>query len=174
LVINFGLKDYQRKRLVTFVDPQIDPQGASYAINQAMIAIGSGGFQGKGFKATGTQIEQGFIPGTTVHTDYIFTAIAEQWGFVGNMILLGAFTTLLLACLFVAHKSADEFGLVITAGFATQIFFHVYQNIGMTIAIMPITGLPLPLISYGGTFLLMNTLALGLINSVWIHRKDVV
>lgn len=174
LVINFGLKDYQRKRLVTFVDPQIDPQGASYAINQALIAIGSGGFQGKGFKATGTQVEQGFIPGTTVHTDYIFTAIAEQWGFLGNVILLSSFGTLLLACLFVAHKSADEFGLVITAGFTTQIFFHVYQNVGMTIAIMPITGLPLPLISYGGTFLLMNTLALGLVNSVWIHRKEVV
>jgi rod shape determining protein RodA len=74
----------------------------------------------------------------------------------------------------VAHKSADEFGLVICAGFTAQIFFHVYQNIGMTIAIMPITGLPLPLISYGGTFLLMNTLSLGLVNSVWIHRKDIV
>jgi rod shape determining protein RodA len=174
LVINFGLKPYQRQRLVTFVDPQIDPQGASYAINQALIAIGSGGFAGKGFKATGTQVEQGFIPGTTVHTDYIFTAISEQWGFVGNMILISAFGVLLLTCLFVAHKSADEFGLVICAGFTAQIFFHVYQNIGMTIAIMPITGLPLPLISYGGTFLLMNNISLGLVNSVWIHRKDIV
>jgi rod shape determining protein RodA len=174
LVVHFGLKPYQRQRLVTFVDPQIDPQGASYAINQALIAIGSGGFAGKGFKATGTQVEQGFIPGTTVHTDYIFTAISEQWGFVGNFVLISAFGLLLLSCLFVAHKSADEFGLVICAGFTAQIFFHVYQNIGMTIAIMPITGLPLPLISYGGTFLLMNTLSLGLVNSVWIHRKDIV
>jgi hypothetical protein len=85
-----------------------------------------------------------------------------------------SFGVLLLTCLFVAHKSADEFGLVICAGFTAQIFFHVYQNIGMTIAIMPITGLPLPLISYGGTFLLMNNISLGLVNSVWIHRKDIV
>ena len=174
LIINFGLKPYQRQRLVTFVDPQIDPQGASYAINQALIAIGSGGFAGKGFKATGTQVEQGFIPGTTVHTDYIFTAIGEQWGFLGNVILISAFSGLLIACLYSAHKSADVYGLVISAGFAMQIFFHVYQNIGMTIAIMPITGLPLPLISYGGTFLLMNMFALGLVNSVWIHRREVV
>ena len=159
---------------MTFVDPQIDPQGASYAINQALIAIGSGGFAGKGFKATGTQVEQGFIPGTTVHTDYIFTAIGEQWGFLGNVILISAFGGLLIACLYSAHKSADVYGLVISTGFAMQIFFHVYQNIGMTIAIMPITGLPLPLISYGGTFLLMNMFALGLVNSVWIHRREVV
>jgi rod shape determining protein RodA len=173
LVINFGLKDYQRKRLVTFVDPDIDPRGASYAINQAMIAIGSGGFSGKGFKATGTQIEQGFVPGTTVHTDYIFTAIGEQWGFVGGVSIIGAYTLLLLACLFSAHKSSDNYGLVIAAGFAAQLFFHVYQNIGMTIAIMPITGLPLPLVSYGGTFLLTIMFGLGLVNSVWIHRKEV-
>lgn len=174
LVINFGLKPYQRQRLVTFVDPQIDPQGASYAINQALIAIGSGGFNGKGFKAPNTQVEQGFIPGTTVHTDYIFTAIGEQWGFLGTSVLVGSFGLLLMACLFSAHKSADHYGLVIATGFATQIFFHVYQNIGMTIAIMPITGLPLPLISYGGTFLLVNMVALGLVNSVWVHRKEVV
>ena len=173
LVINFGLKDYQRKRLVTFVDPDIDPQGASYAINQAMIAIGSGGFSGKGFKATGTQIEQGFVPGTTVHTDYIFTAIGEQWGFIGGVSLISAYTLLLLACLFSAHKASDNYGLIIAAGFAAQLFFHVYQNIGMTIAIMPITGLPLPLISYGGTFLLTIMFGLGLVNSVWIHRKEV-
>jgi rod shape determining protein RodA len=174
LVINFGLKDYQRKRLVTFMDPEIDPQGSSYAINQALIAIGSGGFAGKGFKATGTQIEQGFVPGTTVHTDYIFTAIGEQWGFVGGVTLIGAYTLLLLACLFCAHKSNDNFGLMIAAGFTAQIFFHVYQNIGMTIAIMPITGLPLPLVSYGGTFLLTIMLGLGLVNSIWIHRKEVI
>lgn len=173
LVVNFGLKPYQRARLVTFMDPDIDPQGTSYAITQALIAIGSGGFFGKGFKATGTQVEQGFVPGTTVHTDYIFTAIAEQWGFVGGVALLAIFTMLLLACIFSAHKSADEFGLVVAAGFSAQLFFHVYQNVGMTIAIMPITGLPLPLISYGGTFLLMITFALGLINSIWIHRKEV-
>ncbi len=173
LAMNFGLKDYQRKRIVTFFDPAIDPHGSGWAINQSMIAIGSGGLNGKGFKAPNTQIEQGFLPGTTVHTDYIFSAIGEQWGFLGGVLLLGVFTVLLLSCLFTASQSADEFGLLITAGFTTQIFFHVYQNIGMTVALMPITGLPLPLISYGGTFVIMLMFSLGLVNSVWIHRKVV-
>ena len=171
LVINFGLKQYQRDRIVAFIDTEIDPLGAGWAINQSLIAIGSGGFAGKGFKATGTQVEQGFIPGTTVHTDYIYTAIGEQWGFAGGVVLLTLFGLLLVTCLFTAHQSADEFGLIIVAGFSAQIFFHVYQNIGMTIALMPITGLPLPLISYGGTFVVMIMFALGIVNSVWIHRK---
>ena len=171
VVINFGLKEYQRARIVSFVDTDIDPLDTGWAINQSLIAVGSGGLAGKGFKATGTQVEQGFIPGTTVHTDYIFTAIAEQWGFVGGMFLLSTFALLLLTILFTAHQAADEFGMIITTGFAAQIFFHVYQNMGMTIALMPITGVPLPLISYGGTFLIMIMFALGLVNSVWVHRK---
>lgn len=172
LVINFALKPYQRSRLVAFVDPEIDPLGASWAINQSLIAIGSGGFAGKGFKATGTQVEQGFIPATTVHTDYIFTAVAEQWGFFGAAILIGLFGALLISCLLTAHQAADDFGLIIAAGIAAQIFFHVYQNIGMTISLMPITGLPLPLISYGGTFVVILMFAFGLVNSVWVHRKE--
>jgi rod shape determining protein RodA len=171
LLINFVLKPYQRARIVAFIDPAIDPLGAGWAINQSLIAIGSGGFGGKGFMATGTQVEQGFIPGTTVHTDYIFTAIGEQWGFIGGVVLISIFAVLILTMLLTAHQSADELGLLITVGFATQIFFHVYQNIGMTIALMPITGLPLPLISYGGTFLVMVMFGLGLVNSVWVHRK---
>ncbi len=173
LTMNFALKPYQRQRIVAFTDPAIDPLGAGWAINQSLIAIGSGGFTGKGFKATGTQVEQGFIPGTTVHTDYIFTAIGEQWGFIGGVFLISLFAILLLACLLTAHQSADEYGLIITTGFTAQIFFHVFQNIGMTIALMPITGLPLPLISYGGTFLVLLMFALGLVNSVWVHRKQI-
>jgi len=171
LMINFVLKPYQRARIVAFVDPEIDKLGAGWAINQSLIAIGSGGFSGKGFMATGTQVEQGFIPGTTVHTDYIFTAVGEQWGFVGGVVLISLFAVLLMTMLLTAHQAADELGLLISVGFATQVFFHVYQNIGMTIALMPITGLPLPLISYGGTFLVMVMFGLGLVNSVWVHRK---
>jgi rod shape determining protein RodA len=173
LALNFALKPYQRQRIVAFTDPAIDPLGAGWAINQSLIAVGSGGFSGKGFKATGTQVEQGFIPGTTVHTDYIFTAIAEQWGFVGGVFLVGLFAALLLVMLLIAHQAADEFGLIIVTGFTAQIFFHVYQNVGMTIALMPITGLPLPFISYGGTFVVLLMFALGLVNSVWVHRKDI-
>jgi rod shape determining protein RodA len=172
VLINFVLKEYQRKRIIAFIDPAIDPLGAGWAINQSLIAIGSGGWSGKGFMATGTQVEQGFIPGTTVHTDYIFTAIGEQFGFLGGVVLISAFGLLILAMLITAHQAADELGLLITVGFAAQMFFHVYQNIGMTIALMPITGLPLPLISYGGTFLIMIMFGLGLVNSVWVHRKE--
>jgi rod shape determining protein RodA len=172
VLINFVLKPYQRARIIAFIDPGIDPLGAGWAINQSLIAIGSGGFPGKGFMATGTQVEQGFIPGTTVHTDYIYTAIGEQFGFIGGVVLISLFAVLLLAMLFTAHQAADELGLIITVGFAMQIFFHVYQNIGMTIALMPITGLPLPLISYGGTFVVMVMFGLGLVNSVWVHRKE--
>jgi rod shape determining protein RodA len=171
VLLNFVLKPYQRQRIVAFIDPDIDPLGAGWAINQSLIAIGSGGLDGKGFMAANTQVEQGFIPGTTVHTDYIFTAIGEQFGFLGGTVLIGLFGLLLLAMLLVAHQAGDNMGTLITVGFAAQIFFHVYQNIGMTIALMPITGLPLPLISYGGTFLVMVMFGLGLVNSVWIHRK---
>lgn len=173
LAYNFGLKDYQRARITAFIDPEIDRLGSAWAINQSLIAIGSGGFSGKGFKAANTQVEQGFLPGTTVHTDYIFSAIGEQWGFLGGAVLIGTFAILILAILFTAYHAADEFGLLITAGIAGQMFFHVYQNIGMTISLMPITGLPLPLISYGGTFVVMVMFGLGLVNSVWVHRKDI-
>lgn len=173
LAYNFGLKPYQRARITAFIDPEIDRLGSAWAINQSLIAIGSGGFSGKGFKAANTQVEQGFLPGTTVHTDYIFSAIGEQWGFLGGVVLIGTFAILILAILFTAYHAADEFGLLITAGIAGQMFFHVYQNIGMTISLMPITGLPLPLISYGGTFVVMVMFGLGLVNSVWVHRKDI-
>jgi rod shape determining protein RodA len=174
LAYYFGMKDYQRERILAFLDPDIDPQDASYGITRSLIAIGSGGFNGKGFKAENTQVELGAIPVTTVHTDYIFAAIGEQWGFIGGVTLLIAFATLLFSCLMIANAAADEVGLLLTIGFAAQIFFHVYQNVGMTIALMPITGLPLPLISYGGTFVVMIMFALGLVNSVWVHRKMLV
>jgi rod shape determining protein RodA len=169
----FGMKPYQRARIVAFIDPEIDPKGSAWAINQSLIAIGSGGFSGKGFKAPNTQVEQGFLPGTTVHTDYIFSAIGEQWGFAGATTLIATFSLLLLAMLFTAYHASDEFGLLIVAGLTGQIFFHVYQNIGMTIGLMPITGLPLPFVSYGGTFIVMIMFGLGLVNSVWVHRKEI-
>lgn len=172
LVINFGLKPYQRQRIVTFMDPTIDPQGAAFAVNQSLIAIGSAGFPGKGYKAPNTQLELGMIPENVAHTDYIFATIGEQWGFIGGAAVIGAFGILLLACLLTAYRAGDMFGALLAIGFSMQIFFHVYQNIGMTIALMPITGLPLPLVSYGGTFVVMIMFALGLVNSVWVHRKE--
>jgi rod shape determining protein RodA len=172
LVICFGLKPYQRERVVTFLDYEIDPRGSGYAVTQSLIAIGSGGLDGKGFKAPGTQLELGLIPSNVAHTDYIFTTIGEQWGFLGGLAVIAAFAILLIACLVTALRTSDPFGVLLVGGFTAQIFFHVYQNIGMTVALMPITGLPLPLVSYGGTFALMVMFALGLVNSVWVHRDN--
>jgi rod shape determining protein RodA len=166
-----GLKPYQQERITAFLHPDIDKQGASWAINQSLIAIGSGGWSGKGFKAPNTQIELGFLPATAVHNDYIFSAIGEQWGFVGGMFLIGAFGLLLLTCLFVAFLAGDQFGLLLAVGISALIFTHIFQNIGMTISMLPITGVPLPLVSYSGSFALMIMFGLGIVNSVWIHRK---
>jgi len=171
IAINLGLKPYQQERITAFINPDIDKQGAAWAINQSLIAIGSGGWSGKGFKAPNTQIELGFLPATAVHNDYIFSAIGEQWGFVGGIFLIGAFGLLLLTCLFVAFFAGDQFGLLLVVGTSTLIFTHIFQNVGMTISILPITGVPLPLISYSGSFALMIMFALGIVNSVWVHRK---
>lgn len=171
IVAFMGLKPYQQDRLTAFIHPEIDKQGSSWAINQSLIAIGSGGWAGKGFKAPNTQIELGFLPATAVHNDYIFSAIGEQWGFVGGAFLLGAFALLLLTCIFVAFFALDQMGLLLVIGFSALIFTHIFQNVGMTIAMMPITGVPLPLISYSGSFALMIMFGLGLVNSVWIHRR---
>src|SRR6266704_3493592 len=171
IAIHLGLKPYQQQRITAFINPEIDKQGASWAINQSLIAIGSGGWSGKGFKAPNTQIELGFLPATAVHNDYIFSAIGEQWGFVGGILLIGGFALLLLTCLFVAFFAGDQLGLLLVVGISALIFTHIFQNMGMTIAMLPITGVPLPLISYSGSFVLMIMFGLGLVNSVWIHRK---
>jgi rod shape determining protein RodA len=170
IAINLGLKPYQQQRITAFTHPDIDKQGSAWAINQSLIAIGSGGWSGKGFKAPNTQVELGFLPATAVHNDYIFSAIGEQWGFIGGMFLIGAFTLLLATCLFVAFFAGDQLGLLLVIGVTALIFTHIFQNMGMTIALVPITGVPLPLISYSGSFVLMIMFGLGLVNSVWIHR----
>ena len=174
LAINLALKPYQMERITAFINPDIDKQGAAWAINQSLIAIGSGGWAGKGFKAPNTQIEMGFLPSTAVHNDYIFSAIGEQWGFVGGMFLIGAFALLLLTCLFVAFFAGDQFGLLLVVGTTALIFTHIFQNVGMTIALLPITGVPLPLISYSGSFAFIIMFGLGVVNSVWIHRREIV
>lgn len=171
LLANFGLKPYQKARLTAFIDPDIDPQGSAWAINQSLTAIGSGGWAGKGFKAPNTQIELGFLPSTAVHNDYIFSAIGEQWGFLGGAVLLCAFALLVVTCLYIAYNSADDLGLLVAVGLVALIFTHVFQNVGMTVSLLPVTGVPLPLISYSGSFVLIIMFGLGIVNSVWVHRK---
>jgi rod shape determining protein RodA len=172
ITANLALKPYQQERLTAFIHPDVDVRGSAWAINQSLIAIGSGGWAGKGFKAPNTQIELGFLPATAVHNDYIFSAIGEQWGFVGGVLLLSGFALLLFTCLFVAFFAGDQFGLLLVVGISALVFTHIFQNVGMTISLLPITGVPLPLISYSGSFVLMIMFGLGIVNSVWVHRKD--
>ncbi len=171
VVINFGLKPYQKDRILTFLDPSRDPQGAGWAINQCLIAIGSGGFFGKGFKAPNTLNELGFLPSTAVHNDFIFAAMGEQHGFVGAVILIGVIGLMLLTAIYVVMMAGDDLGRYISIGVVMMLFAHVFENIGMTIQVTPITGVPLPLISYGGSFLMITMVSFGLLQSVWIHRR---
>lgn len=172
LAYRFKLKPYQQARIVAFIDPEIDAQGSAWAINQCLIAIGSGGWAGKGFLAKDSQVELGFVPRTTVPNDYIFAAIGEQWGFVGGSTLVGGFALLLGTCCYVAAHASDRLGLLLCVGVLALLFAHTFQNIGMNISLMPVTGVPLPLISYSGSFVFVIFFGLGLVNSVWIHRKE--
>ena len=165
------LKDFQFKRLTTFLDPDADPLGAGWTIQQSLTAIGSGGWHGKGFKAHGTLVEQDLLPKSIAHTDFIFAVIGEAYGFVGGTILLCTFAMLLVTVLFVAYQAKDQLGLMLCIGVTGLLFTHIFMNAGMTISLVPIAGLPLPIISYGGTFVMIIIFVLGLVQSVWIHRR---
>jgi len=173
LVVNFGLRPYQRQRIVTFLDPELDPRGAGWTINQSLTAIGSGGWEGKGFKAPNTLNELGFLPSTIVHNDFIFSVIGEQHGFLGAGLLLIAFAVLIGLGLYVALQAKDDLGRLLAVGLTTLLFTHSFMNVGMTIGVTPITGLPLPLVSYGGSFLLAVLFSVGVLQSVWVHRSPV-
>ena len=171
VVVDFGLKPYQRERIMTFLDPDIDPLNSSYNINQSLNAIGSGGFYGKGFKAHNTLNELGYLPKAAVHNDFIFSVMGEQHGFVGGVFLIAAYAFLLLTGLYIASQADDDFGRLLATGILMMLFAHIFMNLGMTIALTPVTGLPLPLMSYGGTFLLTVMASLAMLQSIWIYRK---
>ena len=171
LVVNFGLRPYQRQRIVTFLDPDLDPRGAGWTINQSLTAIGSGGWEGKGFKAPNTLNELGFLPSTIVHNDFIFSVIGEQHGFIGAGLLLFAYAAFVGLGLFVALRAKDDLGRLLAVGLTTLLFTHIFMNVGMTIGVTPITGLPLPMVSYGGSFLLAVLFSMGILQSIWIHRN---
>lgn len=161
------LKDYQIKRLTVFINPESDPTEAGYNITQAKIAIGSGGFTGKGIYS-GTQSALRFVPER--HTDFIFSVIGEETGFVGSVFLLLLYFLLTARIIYIAGKLQSFFLRLFCFGFASVFVFHILVNVGMNLGIMPITGLPLPLVSYGGSFHLANMLNLGIIQSAWMHR----
>lgn len=157
------LKDYQKDRITSYLHPEGDPRGRGYQVLQSKIAIGSGGFWGKGlFK--GSQNRLGFLP--TRHTDFIFSVVGEELGFLGVMVTLGALVFILARSVTIAQTARDSLGLFIVMGIVGIYFFHVVENVGMVIGFMPTTGIPLPFVSYGGSSVLTAFIALGLVMSV--------
>lgn len=167
----FLLGEYQRNRLLVFIEPGRDPLGAGWNSIQSGIAVGSGGFWGKGY-LQGTQNVLGFLPRTVAPTDFIFSVIAEEKGFVGSVALLALYAIVTAGGIRAAHRAPDPFGRLLAAGLTALLYFHVFTNIAMTIGLLPVTGLPLPLVSYGGSFLAAALLALGWIQSVFIRRVE--
>jgi rod shape determining protein RodA len=163
------LKPFQVFRIKVFFDPSLDPKGAGWQIDQSMIAIGSGGMNGKGWRQ-GTETVLGYLPKNTSYNDLIFPVVAEDFGFLGAAALIIGEGTVLLWCLWVSARARDKIGALLAVGVMTMLFTHVFVNIGMTIQLVPITGIPLPFVSYGGTFLVACLAAMGLVQSVWVHR----
>ncbi len=162
------LHDYQKERILTFLNPERDPLGSGYNILQSKIAIGSGGMTGKGF-LQGPQSQLNFLP--EKHTDFIFTMLAEEFGFIGGLLTLAAFTLLLVYCYLIALQSQHHFGRLVATGIASYFFFHICINIGMVMGLLPVVGVPLPFMSYGGTSLLTSMAAVGLLLNVHVNRN---
>jgi rod shape determining protein RodA len=166
------LSDYQRDRIEVFIQPGKDPLGTGWNKRQSEIAVGSGGLTGKGF-LKGTQNLLGFLPRTVAPTDFIFSVIAEETGFVGSVMVLVLYGLLMASGINAAMMARDKLGRVLCVGIVTMVFTHVFVNMAMTIGLVPIVGIPLPLVSYGGTFMVMTLFALGLIQSVYVRRSGI-
>ena len=161
------LHDYQYKRIHTFLDPAADPLGAGYNIIQAKIALGSGGWAGKGFMQ-GTQSRLNFLP--EKHTDFIFTTLGEEFGFIGAISLLALYTLVLVFCIVAAVQNKDRFSQLLILGIAANFFLYIAVNLSMVMGMAPVVGVPLPLLSYGGSATLVILLAFGLVQSAIVHR----
>ncbi len=168
IIYNFILEDYQRKRIDVFFDPTIAPLDEGYNVIQSKIAVGSGQLWGQGY-LEGTQNQMGLIPSKT--TDFIFSVLSEEFGFIGASLVVILLFILIYRCFKAAKKADNTFGRYICVGVASMFLFHVFENVGMCIGIMPVTGIPLPFISYGGTSLVTNMAAVGLVLSVTYHNK---
>ena len=163
VVIQKIFKVYQKKRILVFLNPDLDPHGSGYNIIQSKIAIGSGGFFGKGF-LQGSQAQLGFLPEKS--SDFIFSVVAEEWGFVGSIILIVLFAIVVFRGIQIAFEAKDKFGALLASGITSIFFFHILINIGMVIGIMPVTGLPLCFVSYGGSNLLMSMIGVGILINI--------
>lgn len=165
---NFILKPFQKARLLVFVNPKADPQGAGYNLNQSKIAVGDGEWFGRGFHH-GTQTQLNFVPEHS--RDFIFTVVAEELGFLGAAALIGAYVVLLYGGIITMLAAKEKFGFLLAAGIVGMFAFHIIVNIGMTIGIMPITGIPLPFLSYGGSAILTDFAALGILLNIYSQKE---
>ncbi|VBB07869.1 cell cycle protein ftsw/roda [Lucifera butyrica] len=165
------LKDYQKKRLTVFLDPNVDPLGSGYHIIQSKIAIGSGMLFGKGLFG-GTQSQLNFLPEN--HTDFIFAVIGEELGFIGAAIILLLYFILLYRAIKIAGAARDNFGTLLAVGITSMLTFHVLVNVGMTAGIMPVTGIPLPLMSYGVSSLTTNMVSIGILLNIYMRRQKIM
>ncbi|MCE1246473.1 MAG: rod shape-determining protein RodA [Firmicutes bacterium] len=165
----FVLKEYQKTRLLVFLNPDVDPTGSGWNIRQSMIGIGSGKLWGKGL-LFGTQTQLQFVPEHS--RDFIFTVLGEELGFMGGASLIALYFFLLLKILKIAQEARDFFGTLIATGVGAMLFFHVFINIGMTMGIMPVTGIPLPFLSYGGSAIITNMMAIGLLLSISLRKEQ--
>jgi rod shape determining protein RodA len=161
------LKDYQFRRIDTFLDPSQDPLGAGYHITQSKIALGSGGWSGRGFMQ-GTQSRLNFLP--EKHTDFIFTTLAEEFGFIGGITLLFIYLLVIVFCIATALATKDRFASLVTLGIAITFFLFFAVNMSMVMGLAPVVGVPLPMVSYGGSVMLVLMGAFGLVQSANIHR----
>ena len=169
---NAVLKPFQKARLFVFINPKLDPLGAGYNLNQAKIAVGNGEWIGRGFHQ-GTQTQLSFVPENS--TDFIFTVLAEEWGFLGATLLLGLYVAVLYGGVRSMLAARDRFGFLLAAGIVAMFFFHILVNVGMTIGIMPITGIPLPFVSFGGSAILTGFAAIGVLLNIYSQRdRDVL
>lgn len=165
------LKDYQKKRLTVFIDPNVDPLGSGYHIIQSKIAIGSGMLFGKGLFG-GTQSQLNFLPEN--HTDFIFAVIGEELGFIGAAIILFLYFLLLYRGIKIAGVARDNFGTLLATGITSMLTFHVLVNVGMTAGIMPVTGIPLPFMSYGVSALTTNMISIGILLNIYMRRQKIM
>ncbi len=166
-----SLHNYQRRRILTFLDPESDPLGAGYHIIQSKIAFGSGGLSGRGF-LQGTQGHLNFLP--EMQTDFIFTMLAEEFGLIGGLALLGLYTLLLVYGIAISLRSRSHFGRLLGMGVSVTFFLYVFINMAMVMGLIPVVGVPLPLISYGGTAMLTLLFGFGLLMGVWVHRDVMI
>lgn len=180
------LEEYQKHRLLVYFGKDFAPRDAtpaerqhwrnvqrqkSYNVEQALISVGSGGLTGKGWRE-GTQNALGYLPRAVAHNDFIFSVIAEEKGFMGSVIVLTLYTVVLFSGIKIAGQARDRLGKLLAVGVVTLLFSHVFINIGMNIRLMPVTGIPLPLLSYGGTSVLSSLIAIGILQNVYVHRRN--